>query len=460
LAIVRLLRDNGNDVNPQGRTTMISSISIENFKGIREVKNLPLDRFHVLIGPNASGKSTFLEAIDFVRACLEHGPRKAVEDLNIPDFNDLTYMRRGGPITIEVSLDLSQTLPRPGSDKISYLLEIARDDEKGKIVLTDEFLKSSVGGESRELLGRTSPGKEAQRKRGRPGKNTNFYQRENGKGRDLVALPKDRPSLALILPDEERYPTANAVKKFLMEGIRFLQLNSRAMRLPCPATKGVQLELDGSNFARAVGYSMIIDEAMAGAIAKLNERFENRKPAIEDLEPIYQEFFEQFPARKQERPAMERWLYHLRFALPDLKQINWGRRLADNAEYIVLEYENGLKCPSWLLSDGTLRMLALTVLAFLDRTTSAIYMVEEPENGVHPKALEIILGALQAIPNGQVMVATHSPLVVQQVGREPLLCFSRGKNGIEITRGDQHPALKDWDGDPDLATYFAEDLLA
>ena len=100
-------------------------------------------------------------------------------------------------------------------------------------------------------------------------------------------------------------------------------------------------------------------------------------------------------------------------------------------------------------------MLALTLPAFLPGPPS-LYMVEEPENGVHPHALEIIVKALAAIPGAQVFVATHSPLVVQQVGAKPLLCFTRREEtGVQIIHGENHPALKDWRGSPDLGSIFA-----
>lgn len=53
---------------------MIVGITIKNFKGIREIVNLPLSRFHVLVDPNGVGKTTFLDAIDFVRDCLAQSP--------------------------------------------------------------------------------------------------------------------------------------------------------------------------------------------------------------------------------------------------------------------------------------------------------------------------------------------------------------------------------------------------
>ena len=153
-----------------------------------------------------------------------------------------------------------------------------------------------------------------------------------------------------------------------------------------------------------------------------------------------------------------RWTEHLRYALPDLSNIGWARRQADNAEYLMLRYDNGLEAPSWVLSDGTLRMLALTIPAFLP-PESAVYMVEEPENGVHPKALEIILRSLSTIPSAQMLLATHSPFVVQQCGVKPLLCFARDESGSYITPGAEHPMLKAWDGTPDLGIVFAAGLL-
>lgn len=37
------------------------------------------------------------DAIDFVKACLEYGPLRAVEG-RVPDYRDLTFQRRGGSV--------------------------------------------------------------------------------------------------------------------------------------------------------------------------------------------------------------------------------------------------------------------------------------------------------------------------------------------------------------------------
>lgn len=407
---------------------MIVGLSIKNFKAIRELVDLPLDDFHVLVGPNGAGKSTFLDAIDFVRDCLVDGPRVAVESRNIADFKDLTWMRQGGVIEVGLWLDLSKSDPQLLDVFLHYHLAIRQDDKLG-VCIDDESLKqfsrsllNAAGGlaasskvKSKKLLGKTS-------------NRTDFYAREKGSYVDSFNFGLDKVTLGLTPPDKARYPTANAVRQFLTQGVRYVQLDSPAMRLPCPATRGsTELDLNGTNLARVVGHLL---GANGGAGAKWS------KPGT----------------------AVANWAEHLQYALPDLTSIGWSRRLADNAEYLLLRYANGLEAPSWVLSDGTLRMLALTISAYMPPTPS-IYMVEEPENGVHPKALEIILRSLSSIPGGQMILATHSPFVVQQCGVKPLLCFSSDGKGAHVVRGSEHPALKSWDGSPDLGIVFAAGLL-
>lgn len=396
---------------------MIVAIKIRNYKGIKSSPWLELDPFHVLVGPNGSGKSTFLDAIEFVKSCLTDGPLVAVEQ-RAPEYRDLTFRRQGGPMEFDLRL---RFLDPPGDvlGTLNYRLAVTSDERLG-IRVSEELLKrvrphavsSSAKLKSFEtrLLGKTSSG-------------SDFYRRESGTYQDSFQFGPDKLALSLTPPDTQKYPTGNVVRNFLEQGVRYFQLNSVAMRQPAPATRPTELELDGTNLPRVVG-------------SLLRNGLGTRSGS-------------------EHRSAITRWTEHLRYALEDLESIGWAARPPDNAEYLTLRFAGGLECPSWLLSDGTLRMLALTLPAFLPGPPS-LYMVEEPENGVHPHALEIIVKALAAIPGAQVFVATHSPLVVQQVGAKPLLCFTRREEtGVQIIHGENHPALKDWRGSPDLGSIFA-----
>ena len=412
---------------------MIVGISIKNFKSIQEVTGLPLSRFHVLVGPNGVGKSTFLDAIDFVRDCLVQGPAMAVEIRHITDFDDLTWMRQGGAIGVELWFDLSDQLPKMADSLIRYRLAIKQDQKLGVCVdeeslsqypksqrLSSNVIQFESKVELKLLLAKSSDGTDMY-------KQEREYNLELKSDLDYFNFGPNKLTLAHTPPDEKLYPTANAVRRFLMQGVRYIQLDSPQMRLPCPATRPSYLELDGTNLARVVGRLLGSKDGLG-------------------------------PHWAEPGTPVSNWTEHIRYALPDLVNIGWARRQVDNAEYLMLQYENGLEAPSWVLSDGTLRMLALTLPAFLP-PEPALYMVEEPENGVHPKALEIILRSLSTVPAAQVLLATHSPLVVQQCGIEPLLCFSRDADGTHIIGGPHHPMLQDWDGTPDLGTVFAAGVL-
>lgn len=406
---------------------MIYGITVKNYKGIQEIVRLPLSRFHVLVGLNGVGKTTFLDAIDFVRDCLIHGPLAAVESRHIADFNDLTWMRRGGTIQIELWLDFSAQSHEIAESLVCYRLAIKQDQNLGVCVDDEQLLQYP---QHRPPAGKEfdfNPKKKPKRLLGKTAKGTDFYTREKGTYQDSFNFGLDKLTLAFTPPDDEKYPTANLVRRFLMQGVRYIQLNSPAMRLPCPATRPTDLDLDGTNLARVVG-------RLLGANGGLGPFWSVRDSPV------------------------SKWAQHLRYALPDLADIGWARRQADNAEYLMLRYDNGLVAPSWILSDGTLRMLALTLPAFMP-PVSSLYMIEEPENGVHPKALEIILRSLSTVPGAQMLLATHSPFVVQQCGIQPLLCFSRDENGSHIIAGPDHPVLRDWDGTPELGLVFAAGVL-
>ena len=154
-----------------------------------------------------------------------------------------------------------------------------------------------------------------------------------------------------------------------------------------------------------------------------------------------------------------RWIAHVRTALPDLQTVRTVERPEDRHRYLVVEFENGLSAPSWVVSDGTLRLLALTLLAYAP-DVHGIYLIEEPENGIHPRAIETAYQSLSAVYDAQVLCASHSPVILSLAQPRQLLCFAKDEAGAtDIVRGDQHPRLREWKGSLDLGTLFAAGVL-
>lgn len=58
---------------------MLTLIEALNFRCLRYIKQ-PLSPFHVLVGPNASGKTTFLDVVAFLGQLVSSGPEVAVEE--------------------------------------------------------------------------------------------------------------------------------------------------------------------------------------------------------------------------------------------------------------------------------------------------------------------------------------------------------------------------------------------
>ena len=180
---------------------MITGITIRNFKSIREVVNLPLGGFHVLVGPNASGKSTFLDALHFVRDCLDVGPLKAVEKRAIPDFDDLTFMRRGGDIQIELWFDGASLLDSQKENLLQYKISIGKDDHLGICLRGESLQQYSKSWQPKGKPFTFSEKVKPRRLLGKTGKGTDFYQRENSTYQDSFVFGMEKSTLSLTPPD-------------------------------------------------------------------------------------------------------------------------------------------------------------------------------------------------------------------------------------------------------------------
>ena len=153
------------------------------------------------------------------------------------------------------------------------------------------------------------------------------------------------------------------------------------------------------------------------------------------------------------------WIGHLQTALPDLEGIRVVERPDDKHRYIQICYRGGLEVPSWMASDGTLRLLALTLPAYLG-DFEGIYLIEEPENGIHPRAVESLFQSLSSVYDARFFMATHSPVILSVADPKTVLCFAKSDDeATAIIRGDRHPALHDWQGETNLGVLFAAGVL-
>jgi predicted ATPase len=149
------------------------------------------------------------------------------------------------------------------------------------------------------------------------------------------------------------------------------------------------------------------------------------------------------------------WKNHVRLALPQISDINVQEREDDHHAYFRIRFGDSYEVPSSGLSDGTLRILVLTLLAYIGKTPRFL-VTEEPENGIHPQAIETVLQSLASIYDSQVIVSSHSPIVLASLRLDQILAARIGEDGsAKVIPGWQHPRLASWKGAIDLGSLFA-----
>jgi predicted ATPase len=95
---------------------------------------------------------------------------------------------------------------------------------------------------------------------------------------------------------------------------------------------------------------------------------------------------------------------------------------------LVIEAEllNGVRVDARRMSEGVLYYLAFAALRHLE--PSSLLLVEEPENGLHPARIADVVRMLRAIVDEagtQVILATHSPLVINELQPEEVTVVTR-----------------------------------
>jgi energy-coupling factor transporter ATP-binding protein EcfA2 len=422
---------------------MIVQVEALNYLCLRYVRQ-PLAPFQVLIGPNASGKSTFLDAVAFLADVVreKEGVAAAVA-ARAPDVRDLYWMRQGDGFELIVEATIPPDLQgrRNGAHaRVRYEVRVGLHTESGETNLLAEtlWLRSDLPiEEDRATMQRTlfpmppAPPAAIVRPSGKrtlPGwrrilnkvteSGNDYFRSETSDWNNLFRLGPRRSALANLPEDEAKFPVSIWFRRLLLEGVQRLALNSAALRRPSPPGSPRRFQPDGSNLPWVV-------------------------KDLEDRAPEH----------------LQEWVAHVRTALPDLRAIRTVERPEDRHRYLVLDYDTGLHAPSWSVSDGTLRLLALTILAYIP-DLGGIYLIEEPENGIHPRAVETVLQSLSSVYGAQVLLATHSPVILSLARPEQVLCFDRTDEGAtDIVRGSEHPRLRQWRQETDLGTLFASGVL-
>lgn len=362
----------------------LDSIRVENFKAIADSGTVKLGPLTVFIGNNGSGKSSVIEALQSVQRLVTMGLDGAMQV-----FKGMEHVRHKAVV--------ERAARRPGGGEASIAFHAIRFLLRGRI-------PSDAAAEEFDLTFRSETQLNA----------TGDADRYFVEVDEFDSAPAGQ---GIARPVETNRRRSKAVK--LIRGLgpfvsrwQFLSLDPAIMGDPTPTRRtGAAFLLDpsGANLADYL-WHLVRDHgeegtaAWDGIVAAL--RFV--LPYAGDVQPT-------------QTTELER-----RSSLALQERFGSGR-------------QRRFEVPAWMLSTGTLRVLALlAVLRHPD--PPPLICIEEIENGLDPRTLNLIVDELKRIVKAgrsQIILTTHSPYLLDLLPLSSIVVTGRAQKGVKFWRPDE-----------------------
>ncbi len=403
---------------------MLTRLRVQGFKNLLDLEVF-FGPFTCIAGPNGAGKSNLFDAIRFLNLLTQYPIMEAVQRLRetggrspgprslFTTFEGYTApeMRFSADLIVErriqddfgVSTEASISTLRY---EVAFCVQ--KEDGTERLVLAEERLYPRKQSEALGSLGFTaSKSFKSSCITGR--RTTPFISTHNAvngpeirihqdgqSGRNRI-LPAMESSIAVIGGvNTSDFPTILAARRE-MQSWQTLLLEPSAMRAPSLyEARRRPIDPRGSNLPASIARLQKEESCPSAVCTELANRLSE---LIEDVQEL----------RVQDDPKTETLTLEVR-----------GR--------------NGVFLPARSLSDGTLRFLVLATLA-QDPQAQGVICLEEPENGIHPERIPVMVRLLKDIavdtdyaigvdnPLRQVVVNTHSPEVFREVSPKEDLMY-------------------------------------
>lgn len=355
---------------------MLTRLKVRGFKSLADVGSIRLAPLTLFFGPNAAGKSNLLDALQVLSRLattntLAEAIGPPIRGLPIEAFTfpegglpALLATPSASPPRFRFSADVSDD-----EGALRYEIEVAINPRSGAFFVQDEFLARL---DSR------------------------------GRRKDMPAIERDPQQQAIRVRRFRKPPWEEEV------GLHHTLLSNRRF-------SGKEYTvIERTREALADFRSYYLDPQVAMRASRSPQDVDDIGPLGENLAP----FLYRLRAEKPKIFAsVRRTLCTLIPSVEDLSvDLDPKRGVLD-----VEIRQNGIAFSSRVISEGTLRVLALACVATNPWAGSTIAF-EEPENGVHPRRVELIADMLGAVAFGsnarrQVIITTHSPLFCAAVYR-------------------------------------------
>lgn len=401
---------------------MLTRLRINGFKNLRDI-DLRFGFFTCIAGSNGVGKSNLFDAICFLSELASMPIVLAATHVRgsngqLSDIKSLFSVdKKGNALPMEfvveviVPKEVEDDFDRAGVPTATYLeysltLHLAEGDDatsgRDPIYIQTESLRAKRKKEAEKELGFTNSTEFIKKfivdpkKRNSPfidtlEDNANKVIRLWGEGGQRGQPPgvpaRKSPQTVLAGVNAISHPTALALKRE-MQSWKLLQLEPTALRTPD--------EFGGNSIVTANGGHLAAALHRTGLYADVAASLSELVSGIESVEV-------------------------------DSNDVRKLRTLCVKM--------NGQRFTAGALSDGTLRFLALAVMAS-DPDAYGVVCMEEPENGIHPLRVPQIVHLARELSDlenaqtedwdgidrlRQVIINTHSPLVVAELDKDELI---------------------------------------
>ena len=386
---------------------MITYVKINGFKSFYNFE-MEFTPFTVIAGANASGKSNLFDALTLLSRLAEtDNLKKAFTDqrgefieLFTQTGDDSSMSKMDFVVEMLVDKNIKDAWGNEAKLKytrLRYELSLARlENEVGiqNVIVTREALTKLNHKEDKWVF-KIVPKRvlEFWRPKVVAGKRgISYIETVTDSGLDVIQVPQDGTS-----GNKRRFPLGNATRTVLssfdtvdfphvlaakeeMKSWKFLQLNPDDLRQATNKNNGEDIiTISGKNLAAAL---FRIKQKSPYSLKEISRKLNSFLPNFTEVDVIDD---------------------------------------VENKQYLIkLKDKDKKEFSSRVLSEGTLRILALCILEY-DEKHTGLLCFEEPENGIHPfrikamtnllKDLSVDFGYIET-PLRQVIINTHSPVLV------------------------------------------------
>ncbi|MCF8372749.1 MAG: AAA family ATPase [Bacteroidales bacterium] len=392
---------------------MIQKITIENFFSFgNKITNIELNQdTNILVGINGSGKSNFIKAI---RLLYESIIGDGFEKIFLKEWSGyfaVANFNEANTDIIRISYEFDKDKIHKFSDyqgyrfpkNPTYELTVHRSGSNS-YYLEEKLYSESVKGNKEDFLFlemKNGRGIISSRESGKVGLQS--YSNET----NAISFKTQEPVLRQISDPNRFYPLytlKTAIEGLIVYDYFDTTLNSKIRQ---PASFGVEQRLlsNGENLAqilnRLKNQHTLHYEKIQEAIKKINPHF-----------------------------------------------IDTGFDLLGSLLYLVLrEKKLSKSVGARHISDGTLRYLLLLTILFNPERGNLI-CIDEPEIGLHPDMINTIAEAIKiASRDSQMIIATHSPLLLNSFELEDIIVFEKDDSNQTYVKVKSEEDFADWNED-------------